>query len=110
MKSLLAVVFLAIGMNGQTVQGCNPKDATPCEVQKAEKLSRIDVPAVQEKYLAHKKGLSCNFPPVDGLLDPAIDCRWTQDDYELRWTCADTARALETSVDGLRHWCHRMQP
>lgn len=24
------------------------------------------------------------------------------------WSCADKSRSLESSVDGLKHWCHRM--
>ncbi len=54
-----------------------------------------DVPAIQEKYLAHRKGDKC--------FSTLMACEYATDDYELRWTCKDKSRILLIAEDDTKH-------
>ncbi len=58
------------------------------------------VPAIKEERLTHHKGDSC---PAFG----SSYCSYGNDEYELRWTCADKTNVLQVSEDGSGHWCVR---
>lgn len=70
-------------------------------------IANQDVPAIQEKRLAHKKGERY----MAGTVDAAYDMTYEEDVYEQEWTCKDKHNyALLTSVDQQVHVCHKVTP
>lgn len=61
----------------------------------------LDVPAIQEQRLEHKKGEGFECGMQDWCI--ALD-----DMYMPHWSCQDKSRILETSEDGTK-WCRKVQ-
>lgn len=71
-------------------------------------IDPIDLPAVQEKTESRVEfsgGGVMGCSNHGRLIGNAFDhtCEGGS-----AWSCADKSRSLESSVDGLKHWCHRM--
>ena len=96
MRTLLCCALLMMLQTGVTKivpqPGCRIWDPY---CQPAIGHEPMDVPAVQEDYVAHKKS--------EGFACGQDWCVATKDILEKRWTCADKSRVLLTSEDGARH-------
>lgn len=85
-----------------------------CEGKKKQSTDKERIPvvseAVQEKYLAHKKGDICE-PLGQGdsanLVSNGMACQYGEDQYKSRYTCSNKSDFLLTSEDGTKHVCVR---
>lgn len=94
-------------MSGQFVEHIGIRPATA--LQQWDSRWPKPMPAIQEKYLAHKKGDSCNAPDAAGLIiGSMIQCTYSKDEYGKRPVCADKSRIKLTAEDG-KVWCHKPQ-
>jgi hypothetical protein len=64
---------------------------------KTTKPEAMDVPAIQENYIAHKAG-----EMAEQCMTSAY-CTYDKDVIEKRWTCSDKSRILLTAEDKTRH-------